>query len=376
VDDAPTAFKTKEGVPFLPQNYDLRFHGIVTLRTALANSYNVPAVKVLDHVGISAMLDVAHAAGITTMNDARRYGLALTLGGGEVKLLDLTSGYATFDANGIHHDPVAILRVADSRGAQLFDWQPTAGGRAVSPQVAYLLTSILSDNAARLPEFGAASPLLLDRPAAAKTGTTSDFHDNWTVGYTPFLVTGVWVGNADNTAMRDVSGISGAAPIWHDFMEAASRNLPPLDFTQPSGIVHETICPGTGLPPDSACTDRQDEVFIAGTQPRANARPATIQPLVALGGPPDGSRYQISLSVPLAYQAVPVDVQSSAIVPGSIEVLVDGLPRYRYAGGGGEWLWPMAEGTHRIQAVGRDRAGRLVRSGVSTIQVARAAAPL
>jgi 1A family penicillin-binding protein len=376
VDDAPTAFKTMEGVPFLPQNYDLRFHGIVTLRTALANSYNVPAVKVLDHVGISAMLDVAHAAGITTMNDARRYGLALTLGGGEVTLLDLTSAYATLDSSGVHHDPVAILRVADARGAVLFNWQPTAGRRAVSPQVSYLITSILSDNAARLPEFGAASPLLLDRPAAAKTGTTSDFHDNWTVGYTPDLVAGVWVGNADNTAMRDVSGIAGAAPIWHDFMEAATRNVPPRDFTQPPGIVHETICPGTGLPPDASCTDRRDEVFIAGTQPRAGSPPAGIQPLVAMGSPADGSQYQIILSVPLAYQAVPVDVQSAAIVPGSIEVLVDGHPRYRYAGGGGEWLWPMEAGTHRIQAIGRDRSGRLARSGVSTVQIAKPTAPL
>jgi 1A family penicillin-binding protein len=376
VDDAPTAFKTREGVPFLPQNYDLRFHGLVTLRTALANSYNVPAVKVLDHVGISAMLDVAHAAGITTMNDARRYGLALTLGGGEVKLLDLTSAYATFDTGGIHHDPVAILRIANANGAVLYAWQPSAGRRAASPQVSYLITSILSDNAARMPEFGAASPLLLDRPAAAKTGTTSDFHDNWTVGYTPDLVAGVWVGNADNTAMRDVSGISGAAPIWHDFMQAATRNLPARDFAQPPGIAHETICPDTGLLPGAGCTDRQDEVFIAGTQPRGGTLPATIRPIVAIGGPADGSQFQISLSVPIAYQAVPVDVQSTAVMPGSIEVLVDGHPRYRYAGSGGEWLWPMEAGTHHIQAVGRDRSGRPVRSGVSTIQVVKPIAPL
>src|SRR6185437_12798842 len=181
------------------------------------------------------MLNMAHAAGITTMNDARRYGLALTLGGGEVRLLDLTDAFGSFAAGGVHHDPVAILRVVDSTGKVWQQWRPTTGRRAMSPQVAYLITSILSDNNARLPAFGAASPLLLDRPAAAKTGTTTDFHDNWTVGYTPDLVTGVWVGNANNTAMRDVTGISGAAPIWHDFMEAALQGVPVHDFIQPPG---------------------------------------------------------------------------------------------------------------------------------------------
>ena len=269
VDDVPTVFQTKEKEPYEPLNYDLQFHGPVTLRTALANSYNVPAVKVLAHVGIPAMLNVAHAAGITTMNDAHRYGLALTLGGGEVRLLDLADAYATFATGGTHHDPVSILGITDGSGKVLYRWQANSGRRAVSPQVSYLITSILSDNLARMPEFGDDSPLLLDRPAAAKTGTTTDFRDNWTIGYTPDLAVGVWVGNADNTAMRDVSGISGAAPIWHDFMETALRNVPAHAFTVPPGIVHETICPATGLPPDASCTDRRDEVFIAGTQPHA-----------------------------------------------------------------------------------------------------------
>ncbi|MDB5075077.1 MAG: penicillin-binding protein family, partial [Chloroflexi bacterium] len=323
VNDVPTAFRTKEGLPFLPQNYDLQFHGPVTLRTALANSYNVPAVKVLNHVGMAAMLNVAHAAGITTMNDEHRFGLALTLGGGEVRLLDLTDAYASFDTGGMHHDPVAILRVADGQGKVLYDWQATAGRRAISAQVAYLITSVLSDNAARTPEFGDSSPLLLDRPAAAKTGTTSDFHDNWTVGYTPDLVAGVWVGNADNTPMRDVTGISGAAPIWHDFMEAALRQVAARDFTRPSGLVDEAICPRTGLPPDNTCTDQMEEVFVAGTQPHRPAHPPLQQPVVALGAPADGSQYQISLSVPLIYQAIPIDVQSTAIRPGTLEVYVD-----------------------------------------------------
>lgn len=368
LDDAPTAFTTAEGQPFQPLNYDLQFHGPVTLRTALANSYNVPAVKVLAHVGIPAMLAVAHAAGITTMNDVHRYGLALTLGGGEVRLLDLTSAYGTFAAAGVHHEPVAILSVADARGRTLDAWQPTGGRRAVSPQVAYLISSILSDNAARMPEFGADSPLALDRPAAAKTGTTSDFHDNWTVGYTPDLVAGVWVGNADNTAMRDVTGVSGAAPVWHDFMEDALRDLPARDFVVPPRIAHETICPGSGLPPDAGCTERRDEVFIADTQPRA-ARPSAPAAAITLTAPASGSQFQISLSVPRAYQATSVDARAAGIAPGTLEILVDGSPAHRLPDAGGEWLWPLREGTHRFWVVGHDRADRPVESAIATITV-------
>ena len=302
------------------------------------------------------------------MNDVHRYGLALTLGGGEVRLLDLTDAYGSFAAAGMHHDPVAILAVTDARGQTLDAWQPSEGRRAVSPQVAYLITSILSDNAARMPEFGADSPLALDRPAAAKTGTTSDFHDNWTVGYTPDLVAGVWVGNADNTAMRDVTGVSGAAPVWHDFMEDALRDLPATAFVTPPGIVHETICPGSGRPPDAACPDRRDEVFIVGTQPRA-ARSSPTMAAITLTAPATGGQFQISLSVPRAYQATAVDVQAAGLAPGSLEILVDGRPAQRLPDAGGEWLWPLREGTHRFQAVGRDRAGRITASIVSTISV-------
>ncbi|HVA88223.1 MAG TPA: PBP1A family penicillin-binding protein [Chloroflexota bacterium] len=376
VDDEPSAFPTKEGIPFEPQNYDLQFHGPVTLRTALANSYNIPAVKVLAHVGIPAMLNMAHAAGITTMNDARRYGLALTLGGGEVRLLDLTDAYGTFATGGVHHDSVAILRVVDSTGKVWQSWRSSSGRRAMSPQVAYLITSILSDNSARMPAFGENSPLLLDRPAAAKTGTTSDFHDNWTVGYTPDLVTGVWVGNADNTAMRDVTGISGAAPIWHDFMESALQNLPISDFPRPQGIVDETICPGTGLPPTSACPDRFAEVFIAGAQPRVPTHPTAPAAVVALGEPATGSQFQINTSVPPAYQQAPVRVQAAGIRPGSLRLLVNGRVAYRFAGMGGEWLWPLSPGTYRLQAVGADPRGHPVWSGVSVVRVHKPQTPL
>jgi 1A family penicillin-binding protein len=260
--DVPTTFITKEGQAYQPQNYDLTWHGPISLRQALATSSNMAAVKVLDHVGIPAMIDTAKRLGISTFNDSERFGLAITLGGGEVKLLELTAAYAAFANSGARVDPVPILSVNGQ------PWQTdNHSEQAVSPQVAYLITNILSDDAARIPAFGEDSVLKLARPAAAKTGTTTDFRDNWTVGYTPDLAVGVWVGNADNTPMYKISGITGAGPIWHDFMEQAERGKPILDFARPSGIVNVAVCATSGLLPTPDCPRVRDEVFIDGTQP-------------------------------------------------------------------------------------------------------------
>ncbi|HIQ04196.1 MAG TPA: PBP1A family penicillin-binding protein, partial [Anaerolineae bacterium] len=296
VSDVRTAFPTQEGVPYVPLNYDLEFHGPVLLRQALASSFNIPAVKVLYHIGLDALLDQAWRMGITSLQDADRYGLALTLGGGEVSLLELTGAYAAF-ANGGHRvRPKAILRIehiqqptdqaqqvtsnqqrernqqigesANESRATSNEQQVTSNEQpATSPQVAYLITDILSDDTARLPAFGEGSVLKLDRPAAAKTGTTTDWRDNWTVGYTPDLVVGVWVGNADNKPMRDVSGITGAGPIWHDFMTAILRNRPVRHFQRPDGLVEVEICADSGLLPTELCPRRRTELFIAGTEP-------------------------------------------------------------------------------------------------------------
>ena len=260
--DVPTTFLTKENQPYQPQNYDLTWHGPISLRQALATSSNMVAVKVLDHVGIPAMIDTAKRLGISTFDDSERFGLAITLGGGEVKLLELTAAFAAFANDGARVDPVPILSVNGQ------PWQTgSQPEQAVSPQVAYLITNVLSDDAARIPAFGEDSVLKLNRPAAAKTGTTTDFRDNWTVGYTPDLAVGVWVGNADNTPMYKISGITGAGPIWHDFMEAAERGKPILDFTRPPGIVNVSVCATSGLLPTPDCPRVRDEVFIDGTQP-------------------------------------------------------------------------------------------------------------
>ncbi|MGE5263370.1 MAG: penicillin-binding protein 1C [Acidobacteriota bacterium] len=263
VSDVPTSFLTKEHQPYEPQNYDRIWHGPISLRQALATSSNMVAVKVLDHVGLDAMVATAKSLGISTFEDSERFGLALTLGGGEVKLIELTSAYAAFANQGNRVDPVAILSVNGNRSSAPVNPLPTQ----VSPQVAYLITSILSDNSARIGAFGEDNVLELSRPAAAKTGTTTDFRDNWTVGYSPDLAVGVWVGNADNTPMYKISGITGAGPIWHDFMEEALRSRPVRPFNRPEGLVDVEICDSSGLVPTDDCPRRRTEVFIAGTEP-------------------------------------------------------------------------------------------------------------
>ncbi len=265
--DLRTAFVTREGEPYVPINYDLLYHGPVRLRQALASSYNLIAVRVLDQIGIETMIGLARRMGLTTFDDLDRLGLAVTLGGGEVRLLELATAYAVFANGGRAVRPVTVLRVEDEAGDLLWEAPPALGGRVLDERVAYLITDILSDDMARLPAFGEGSVLRLSRPAAAKTGTTTDFRDNWTVGYTPDLVVGVWVGNADNEPMFDISGISGAAPIWHDLMELALRSRPPAAFERPEGLVEVEVCALSGLRPNPDCPYRVRELFLAGTEP-------------------------------------------------------------------------------------------------------------
>jgi 1A family penicillin-binding protein len=265
--DVRTAFLTKEGEPYVPLNYDLTFHGPVLARQALASSYNLPAVKVLDDVGLDKMTALARDLGVTTFDDSERFGLSLTLGGGEVRLLELTAAYAAF-ANGGHEvEPVAILRVEDSGGDVLYERKPGLGERVLDERIAYLITDILSDDQARMPAFGEGSVLNLSRPAAVKTGTTTDWRDNWTIGYTPHFAVGVWAGNADNSPMRHVSGVTGAAPIWHDFMEEVLEARPVEQFIEPAGLTRVEVCTLSGQLPNPYCPHRRTELFIAGTEP-------------------------------------------------------------------------------------------------------------
>jgi 1A family penicillin-binding protein len=266
--DVRTSFVTKEGDPYVPVNYDHLYRGPVLLRQALASSFNIVAVKVLDHVGLEDMTALARRLAITTLDDSERFGLALTLGGGEVRLLELAAAYAAFANGGRRIEPLAILRVEDSQGNVLREQQPEMKEQVLDERVAYLITDILSDDTARIAGFGEGSVLKLSRPAAAKTGTTTDWRDNWTIGYTPELVVGVWAGNADNEPMRHVSGVAGAAPIWRDFMEEMLKGRPIQEFAEPEGLLRVEVCSLSGKLPSPLCPHRKTEPFIAGTEPR------------------------------------------------------------------------------------------------------------
>ncbi len=270
--DVPTQFPDGTNPPYEPRNYDGKFHGGMTVRTALSNSFNIPAVKTLEFVGIyddpntpekEGMIAMAQRLGITsfTRDD---YGLSLTLGGGDVSLIDLTSAYSVFANGGQRVAPVAILKITDFAGNIIYEYKPQAGEQVIRPEHAYLISSILSDNNARSLMFGPNSPLNLSFQVAAKTGTTNDIRDNWTLGYTPDLVTGVWIGNADYTPMVNSSGLSGAAPIWSQFMEFAVPYLTngnPTPFNRPSGIVDEIVCRLSGTEPSNWCDSQYTEIF-------------------------------------------------------------------------------------------------------------------
>ncbi len=233
--DVFTTFKT-DTKDYAPHDYDGKERGPVSLRQALAGSLNIPAVKLLYLTGISKVLDLAQALGYTTLSDRSRFGLSLVLGGAEVSLLEHTSTYATFAREGITKPTIGILKVEDPKGTTLEQYQDTPGNQVVDPNVVRTLTSVLSDNDARSYIFGSANHLTLpDRPVAAKTGTTNDYHDAWTLGYTPQIAAGVWVGNSANEAMKKgADGSVVAAPIWQAFMQAATKDLPVQSFTPPT----------------------------------------------------------------------------------------------------------------------------------------------
>jgi len=284
--DVETDFSgDRPGVAYVPQNYDREFHGPMRLREALANSYNVPAVQVMSWVGVDKVIRTAHSLGITSLDQGpESYGLPLTLGGGEVSLLDMAYSFSVFDNNGIMIgqpvpedeqrlgfrtlDPVAILRVEDSDGQIIYEFNQPERREILTPQLAYLMNNMLSDRNGRCPAFGCPNALELpsNRPAAAKTGTTNNFHDAWTIGYTPQLVTGVWLGNTDNSSMINLPGSKGAAPIWQAFMSWALEGEPVSSWQRPPAMVQLAVCDKSGLLATNLCP-AVNEFFVEGTEP-------------------------------------------------------------------------------------------------------------
>lgn len=272
--DVPTSFPGGAGQPdYNPVNYDGKYVGPIQVRYALANSRNVPAVKMLAMVGIKSVLETATDMGITTLpptsDTLKRVGLSLTLGGGEVKLIDMTSAYSAFVNKGYRVLPVAILKVTDMNGKVLEDNKPVKGKQVLTEGQAFLISSILSDNAARTPTFGANSYLNIAN-VMAKTGTTNDKRDNWTIGGNDNVMVGVWVGNNDNSQMLSVaSGVSGASPIWHNIVVEALKGKPSVTFTPPADVSQISVDTISGFPAHDNFPSRS-EYFIKGTEPNTS----------------------------------------------------------------------------------------------------------
>ncbi len=296
--DTLTSFPNPGQKPYIPYNYDKRDHGWVTVRESLGNSFNIPAVKALQFAGIQNTIDTAHDMGIKGLNRGLGwYGLSLTLGGGEVTLLDMTNAYSTFANKGAEMDANPIMRIEDAQGRTIYQLDPNAkGAQVMDPRYAYMITSIMSDNSARAREFGTTSPLKTSFQSAAKTGTTNDNRDSWTLGYTPSLTVGVWVGNSNNAEMRSVTGAIGAAVIWHNMIEKfySTPEFADLvrgpdgtfqsEFVQPEGLIKAYACSAKGdvydlflkeAPPKGCTTykDKNQQLHAAPSTTSPNATP-------------------------------------------------------------------------------------------------------
>lgn len=240
LEDTPITFTSPGGPSYSPVNYDGAFHGRVPLRLALANSFNIPAVKLLNKMGVPTMVNLAKKMGITTWKDSQNYGLSITLGAAEVKMTDMATVYGTIANLGKKVEVNPLLKVSDYSGNVLYQKNNPSGEKILDESVAYILANILADNKARSMEFGSNSPLNIPgKVVSVKTGTTDSKRDNWTIGFTPSYLVAVWVGNNDNTPMSQnlASGITGAAPIWNKLMTSLLANQNTVPPRMPENIV-------------------------------------------------------------------------------------------------------------------------------------------
>jgi penicillin-binding protein 1C len=372
LEDAPTHFPTADpAVTYQPRNYDGRYRGSLRVREALGGSLNVPAVVLASHVGVPALLRTYARAGLTTFDrTAAHYGLGVTLGNAEVRLDELVAAYAAFARGGLWIPPAFIARSENPGSARL----------VFSPQTAFWITDILSDADAREAVFGRGGYLEFPFPVAVKTGTSQAYHDNWTIGYSRHVTVGVWVGNFDRAPLRNSSGVTGAAPIFHAVMLAAERRVGgSVEFStkpileRPAGLERVEICARTGLRANAACPTRTTE-WLPGDARRAwcpehrqqHSQPDrhdVNRPAIAKAGrvaspleiasPPDGATYLIDPTLRREFQSLPFHATSNAA--GDIEWFVNGV-RLGAAPARATVAWPLTPGRHRITA--RDGSGR------------------
>ncbi len=260
--DKPTDFGG-----YSPKNYNLGYSGNVTVRKALANSLNIPAVEAMQMAGVDPVIKQTRELGITTIKDDINYGLPLALGTTDAKLTEMTNGYATFANQGNKNDITTYTSIKDKNNKVIYKYTPK-NKRVISDETSYIMSSMMSDNAARAGTFG--SSLTIDRPAAVKTGTTENYRDAWTIGYTPRIAVGVWIGNNNGALMSSVAGSSGAAPIWRSIMQNVTAGTPYEQFTQPSSVLVRDFCAANGGVSSKAGINTVKEYFRPGTVPTIN----------------------------------------------------------------------------------------------------------
>jgi penicillin-binding protein 1C len=279
LEDRDHYFPTPKG-SYSPRNYDEKFHGAVRMRHALACSYNVPAVSLLERLGTDLLYQRLKQLGFESLDKSPvHYGVGLTLGNGEVTLLELARAYSTLARGGLYVEEKAISRCFDTRGKGIvISWREgEKSRRVISNQIAYIISDILSDRDARSPAFGYLSPLNLPFDCAVKTGTSVDFRDNWTIGYTPRYTVGVWVGNFDASPMFNISGVTGCGPLFKDIMLLLENKNPEIQFDEAKGVIRVQICPLSGKRATEFCPGAMEEIFIDGTEPREYCRDHTAE---------------------------------------------------------------------------------------------------
>src|SRR5947207_2656447 len=291
IDDQPTCWRDTPVHQWCPGNFDGIFHGPTTVRSALGNSLNIPAVKTLDFVGVDNAINMGTKMGVTTWGpDAEKtFGLSLTLGGAEVKPIDMAQVYATFANNGLKIPLVSVTRIVDAEGSVLEDYKVPQGEQVIDPRAAYMINNILSDPAAKLFTYGPNTPLMLHQgddpkapvwPAASKTGTTDNYRDTWTDGYTPDLAIVVWVGNADGHPMQQTLSTLTAAKVWPASMKLSFDyfHMQPQDFPRPDGLVERQVCCDTRMRPGAPLC--WNDIFFTENAPKGTvqAGPRPVQP--------------------------------------------------------------------------------------------------
>ena len=376
-------------------------------------------------MGIADTINLARRLGITSLADPATYDLSLALGGGQISLLQLSTAYASLADGGYYTGNYAILDVRDADGKLLYTQPHASPVQVFDPRVTWLISDILSDDRARQTGFGLNSTLKIDHTAAVKTGTTTNFHDNWTIGYTPDLLVGVWVGNSNYEAMKDVTGVTGAAPIWNEMMRALLEGQPDRPFVQPPGLEQVEVCDLSGLLLSPACPHTRLEWFIDGTQPAqpdtfyrqvtidvltgtlasdmtpSNRRkqelvldlPVEAQPWARAQGlplladlqqatdslgsnslmlisPTPNTTYRIATGLDAAAQQLSVEAVASRPFT-KVTLYVDGVPLQSFTGAPYQAWWQLAVGQHGFYAEGITSSGETVKTDEVAITVVR-----